>query len=114
MFNKSYFVDVLSQLLFGIAGAFIVKLFFLSSTPQIATVNITGMVDSFEKETAKQNISADEMKARTIRFSEALTRTLQDFSTKNHIILVPAEAVIAGAPDITNSARAKIKEALSR
>ena len=116
MFNKTQIVGYLPQIVFGMVGALIMQIFFIfliHPAPSIATVNITGMVDSFVKETAKQTLTPDTMKQKVSQFGEGLNKTLQVLSDKKHLIIVPSEAVIVGATDLTETVQRNIKEGLA-
>lgn len=112
MFNQAELMKILSQVLFGMLGACLMQLFFIHHAEHVATVNITSMVDSFVKETAKQKLTPDEMKQKVTHFSEVLNILLQRSARQKHLVLVPTEAVIAGAFDITDEIQQNTHEAL--
>ena len=114
MFNKTQIVTILSQLFFGMLGALIIQLLFLHFTEKVETVNITGLTDSFVKETVKQNLSAEDKKRQVVQFGEALDSRLKTIAATHHIILVPSEAVIAGSIDITDDVEVAIKKDLKQ
>lgn len=102
-----------SSFLFGMLGTLIIMIinhFVVSPKPTIGTVNITGLVDRFIKAETAKNLSPDILKQEVKAFGQNLERELKVFSTKNHIVLLPAEAVIAGSQDYT----AIIKERLNQ
>ena len=76
MFNKTVILNVMLQFLLGVLGALFVQFFFLHSTPRIATVDLTGIVKSFENEILKQKLSQEELTQKITRFGEALNSTL--------------------------------------
>lgn len=93
-----------SSFLFGVLGAlfvFIVVNIFSSTTPSIGTVNITSLVDRFIKEESLKNLPPNILKQEVKVFGRNLEKELKHFSAKNHLILLPSEAVIAGSHDYT-------------
>lgn len=115
LLNKEILLMVGSQLCFGILGALIVQLTIMHrTTPAIVTVNITGLVDSFIRETTKQSLTQVEMKQKVTRFGEQLNKTVTQISKQKHLILVPSEAVIAGSMDLTPEIANQIKKGLKQ
>lgn len=115
LINKETFFLVFSQLCFGALGALIVYMGVIQRhPPTIATVNITGLVDSFIRETTKQSLSEVEMKQKASLFSDQLTQIIKRISGREHLVLVPSEAVISGAPDLTQEVAYEIKRGLSK
>jgi hypothetical protein len=72
-------------------------------------VNITGMIDQFIKSEAQNNLSPNILRKEVKKYGVHLNHELQEFSVKNHIILLPSEAVIAGAHDYTALINHKIQ-----
>ncbi len=100
-----------SSFLFGVLGAllvFIIANFFTPSIPSIGTVNITNLVDRFIKEETIKNLPPDTLKKEVKAFGNHLEKELKAFSAKNHLILLPAEAVIAGSHDYTALIRERL------
>lgn len=83
-----------------------------SADTKIGMVNITGMVNSFIKETAQQPLSAGQKQEKIARFGEALQKVVESEARENHMILIPSEAVIAGADDVTKEVMVAIKREL--
>jgi hypothetical protein len=113
MFDKSQLLSALSQLIFGMLGATIIQIFFICHSQKIVTVDITGMVKSFESEALKQKLSPDEMSIKVNKFGEALNTAISTYSSNNNYILVPKEVVISGAIDKTDDVREMIKKRLN-
>ena len=86
--------------LVGVVGSLLAHVI-LVSQPVVASVNLTGIVNAFVKETAKQNLSEKEMGSRVAQFSEQLNREVEALSLSRHLILLPSEAIIAGGKDYT-------------
>jgi hypothetical protein len=97
--NKSNVTYVFLVLLVIAITFFLLRSF--QATSPIGVVNITGIVDQFIKTQAKENISAIELKKSVLVFGANLEKTLHELSNKKHVVLMPAEAVIAGATDYT-------------
>jgi hypothetical protein len=105
-----------SQLLFGMLGALIIQIIFSFmpfKVPMIATVNITGLEDSFIKETSKQALSPNEMKQKVTVFAKSLNQNVTELAKEKHLVLLPREAVIAGSHDLTPEVANRIKQGLS-
>lgn len=73
--------------------------------PRIGVVNITGIVDEFVKTEAKNILPPEELKRRVQIFGTSLEKVLRGISIKKRVILMPSEAVIAGAKDYTQEAQ---------
>lgn len=115
LLSKEIILLACSQLCFGALGALIVQLVIThQSTPIIATVNITGLEDSFIRETAKQPLSQTEMKQKVALFADRLNKTVFQLAKQKHLILVPSEAVIAGSPDLTQEVANQVKGEITR
>jgi hypothetical protein len=113
MFDKSQMLQALSQLIFGMLGAAIIQLLFIHHNPKIVTVDITGIVKSFESEALKQKLNSDELTQKINQFGSSLNNTMVSFSADNNYILVPKEVVISGALDKTEVIKEMIKKRLS-
>lgn len=106
-FNSGY------AFLWGMIGALIIFItmhFFISPPTKFAKVNITSIVDQFIKQEAAKNLPESALKNEVHIFGKKLEVNLQQFAKKNHLILLPSEAVIAGAPDYTSVIKSKLKE----
>lgn len=102
-FSKESIIKIVYQLAMGMLGAILILLVLhiYEPMPRIGTVNITGIVDQFVKSQAKEKLPATELKKRIEVFSTKLAQTMHVLSSKQNIVLMPAEAVIAGATDYT-------------
>ncbi len=110
MFKKTDILQALTQLLFGILGALLVQLIFLHFLPKIITVDIAGIVKSFEDEVSKQKLPQDVLTKVVTRFSELLNKTVNDYAKQEHSILVPKGVVMIGVSDKTDEVKALIKK----
>ena len=113
MFNKTLVLQTMLQLLFGILGALIVQFIFMYSNQKIVTVDVIGIVESFKNEILKQNLSKDELTQKVTRFGESLNSTVSTYAEKQHVLIVPKEAVIAGNTDKTDEVKAIIKKRMN-
>lgn len=102
---NSKIISYSNSFLFGALGAlfvFIVAYYFTSMPPSIGTVNITRIVDQFIKEEAVKNLPPNILKQEVKLFGKNLEKELKQFSSQNHLVLLPSEAVIAGSHDYTS------------
>jgi hypothetical protein len=113
MFNKEFILQAMSQVLFGMLGALIIQLVFFHSSQQIVTVDIVGIVKSFENEILKQNLSHEEYTQKATRFGEALNSSIITYSQNKHVILVPKEVILAGNIDKTDEIKIFIKKRMN-
>lgn len=107
-------LQALSQLCFGMFGALLVLIFTYRTPPTIATVNITGLEDSFIQETSRQSITEAEKKHKVEIFSEILSQTVIRLAKEKHLVLVPSQAVISDSPDLTQEVAKQIKKGLNQ
>lgn len=114
MFNKNFLLQITVQILFGMLGALIIQFVFIQKAQQVVTVDIIGIVKSFENELLKQKLSENESAKVIQKFGEALNLTVSDYSTKKHFILLPKQAVIAGDLDKTNEIKMLIKQRINQ
>jgi conjugal transfer pilin signal peptidase TrbI len=94
----------------GILGASL--LFWLNPSPRIVTVNITGMVSHFVKAETQKKHSPEELKKRSQSFGAELEKTLKAITKKERFIVLPSEAVVDGAVDITERVQKQVQAAL--
>jgi type-F conjugative transfer system protein TrbI len=113
MFNKNMLFSVLLQVLFGMLGAIIVQCLLVRSTPKVVTVDFTGMVKSFESEIIQQKLDPTELKQNIMRFGQSMNGVFIDYAKKHNYVIVPKEAVIAGAHDDTDSIKILIKKRMN-
>lgn len=111
--NKTLFsIDYFYSLLFGMLGSMIIFLaayHFYNKSPQIATVNITALVNDFIKTESKQNKPQDVLTKEVKQFGITLEKTLKEVARDQHLLLMPSEAVIAGSIDYTPLIKNKMK-----
>ena len=93
-----------------IASVCVIFAYFNRPTSSIATVNVTGLVSSFVKETSKQNLTMEQKQKKIDQFGQSMQHVLDDIAKRNHVIIMMSEAVIAGAPDLTQVVMTSIKK----
>lgn len=69
---------------------------------KIATVDISGIIGEFAQHEALQNFPPEKVRADIIHFGRSIEMGIKRFAKSHHVILLPKEAVIAGAVDYTN------------
>ncbi|ARM32540.1 hypothetical protein B0B39_02910 [Legionella longbeachae] len=81
-------------------------LFYKQSAPEIVTVDIAVITESFIKQEAQKNLSPQEKQQAVKRFSFQLEHALDELvHAHKHFIIVPKEAILKGAKDCTNQVR---------
>ena len=113
MFNKSTLMSALLQVLLGVLGATIVQCILVHSAPKVVTVDITGMIKGFESEIIQQKLEPAELKKNIMRFGQSMNSVLIDYAKNHNYVIVPKEAVIAGAHDDTDLIKILIKKRMS-
>jgi len=104
------------QITYGLMGLGLMSLCMISlihfsrPTMTIATVNVTGMVNSFVKETAQQNLTMEQKQQKVDQFGKSMQHVLDALAKERHIVIVMSEAVIAGATDLTPEIMLSIKK----
>lgn len=97
--------------LFGMLGAMLILLvshLMFDRPKNIATVNITGLVNQFIQQESQKNVPPDRLKQEIKEFGHRLERNLKQLAAQKKLILLPNEAVIAGSHDVTNLIAHKI------
>lgn len=101
--SKSHLFQVSLSMLGGALGAALILLVShcLFPVPRIATINLTGMIDRFIQTESSKHLPQDVMQQDIKTFGMQLEKTLHQAALQQHLILLPSEAVIAGAPDVS-------------
>src|SRR5579872_4195966 len=74
--------------------------------PEVVTVDIASITESFIKQEAQKTLSTQEKKQAVTRFSHQLEGALDKIAkAHHHIIIFPREAVLKGSKDYTNQVR---------
>jgi conjugal transfer pilin signal peptidase TrbI len=101
------------QILVGVvAGMALMLMFWMIIHPkqQIAVVNVNKIVDEFIKTTANKKLAPEKMQKNIEAFGNKLENTLQVVAADKHLLLMPSEAVIAGAKDMTQEVKQNLFE----
>jgi hypothetical protein len=80
--------------------------------PSIGVVNITGIINDFVATESKAAISPTDLRAKVKLFGNTLEKIVNDISVKKRIVLMPSEAVIAGAKDYTEEVQILLARAI--
>lgn len=81
-----------------------------SKPMRIGSVNVTGLVNQFvTAESVKPSVTPEQMKKDVHQFSQKLDQAMESVSHKNHIVLVPSEAVLSGSSDYTEAVSLQVK-----
>lgn len=78
------------------------------TAPRLVTVDVPGLMIAFAKSEAKRTDSLAQQRADVHRFGQQLERVLKDIAEKEHRIIIPQKAVIAGGQDITSAVMARL------
>lgn len=108
--EKDTIVAFIYQLTIGMLGAlimwFVLSAWHSHASPKIGTVNITGLVNSFIK--SQVSVPQETLNVRVKEFAKTLDDTLHTVATDQNLVLLPSEAVIAGATDYTDVVKQKM------
>lgn len=80
--------------------------------PSIGVVNITGIINDFVATESKAATSPENLRIKVRLFGNALEKIVHDISVKKRIVLMPSEAVIAGAKDYTEEVQILLARAI--
>ena len=86
--------------------------YFSQQTLNIATVNVTGMVSNFVKETSQQNLTMEQKQEKVNKFGLAMQHVMDTIAKQQHVVIIMSEAVIAGSIDLTQEVMVGIKREL--
>lgn len=76
--------------------------------PHLVTVDIPGLMMAYAKVEAKRTDSLAQQRADVHQFSQQLERVLKDIAQREHVIIIPQKAVIAGGKDITQEVTTRL------
>ena len=101
--NKTKVRGFITQLLTGMLGAALLFILFhlIEPSQPIATVDVTGMINRFIKSEVAAKLPAEQMQKQVQLFGNTLENTLHTIVREQQVILLPKEAVIAGAKDLS-------------
>lgn len=81
----------------------------LSANHSIATVNVTRLIHQYISVMAKSSLTPEQSKIKIADFSHRLESALNEIAKTEHLVILPSEAVIAGAPDKTEEVIQRMK-----
>ena len=101
---------------FWLLGVMVIVIYFFIPRPMpaIGVVNITGIINDFVTTESKANISPEDLRIKVRFFGNALEKIVQDISARKRMVLMPSEAVIAGAKDYTEEVQTLLAKALKK
>jgi Type-F conjugative transfer system protein (TrbI_Ftype) len=77
-------------------------------TQTLATVDVTGLVRQFVRSQANLNLPHETREQQVKAFGHQLETTLKAIAKERHVVLMPQEAVISGAVDLTPLVKARL------
>ena len=82
----------------------------IETPPRVAGVRLAEMAADYTTRAASEGRPADEVRV----WGAALEAALDDVAARHGVVLLPARAVAAGAPDMTAAVAAAVAERLAR
>jgi hypothetical protein len=77
-------------------------------TQTLATVDVTGLVHQFVRSQASLNLPHKIREKQVKAFGHQLETLLKTIAIEHHVVLMPQEAVISGAVDLTPLVKARL------
>jgi hypothetical protein len=74
----------------------------------LATVDVTGIVQQFVRSQATLNLPPKVLEQRVNAFGHQMEATLKSLAQERHLLLLPQEAVISGAVDVTSVVKERL------
>lgn len=113
LFPTGMILFLLAQVVISVLAAVFVHFFYGvyvigNATTRIAVVNVRSLVDQEVAKLAQSALTTVQREQAVSQWAKVLDQTIQLVATQNHLILLPSEAVIAGAEDKT----ARVQQAL--
>ncbi len=105
-FTTQFFISML-----GAAALFILFHLIEPSKP-VVTVDVTSIINRFIKSEVTVKLPAEQKQRQVQLFGTLLENTLHNFANNKQVILLPREAVIAGAKDVSPEVEAQLKAQL--
>lgn len=97
-------INMVGAMLIGILVGVLTFLILTSLTPKkkvIYTVNLTGLIDTYVASVAKIKTSNENGRMYVGKFAKKLEKNIKELARDRNIVIVPQEAVVAGAIDLT-------------
>ena len=102
---------ILSGFMAGLAAAVVICVLYHTHGRQtVATVNVTGLINEFVQYESAQKLPPKKIRADVRQFGCTLEKNINQFAKKHRVILLPKEAVVAGAMDYTGLLRKEMKK----
>ncbi|MFN7098023.1 MAG: TrbI F-type domain-containing protein [Gammaproteobacteria bacterium] len=73
----------------------------IKSQHSVVTVNISGLIQNYIQELAHSNLPPDKTKQAIDDFTHRLDGAITALSEQAHVVVLPSQAVLKGAPDKT-------------
>ncbi len=70
-------------------------------TPETVTFDMKGTIDRFMDQSSRKHFDEATSRALTERFTTNLNRSIEDWQTSHHALILVTPAVVSGARDIT-------------
>ena len=86
----------------------------VDARPGMASVRLGELAAEHAGEAARADASPEETAAAVRAWAVALEESLADVSARHRAVLLPARAIAAGAPDLTDAVRVALAERLAR
>lgn len=80
---------------------------------KVATVDVTGLVNQFVKAELASHKPKDAMEQDVKHFSHTLETALKEMAEQKQVVILPKEAVITGAIDLTPKINQTLQKALA-
>lgn len=112
------FIQKTQPLLYGMVGALIiycVMTYVATPVKVIATVDVLAITQQFAKAEHDKHLSEEAIRKDSLIFAQQLEATIKHFAKRHpHIVLLPKEAVMAGATDYTNVITKQLDSAVEK
>jgi conjugal transfer pilin signal peptidase TrbI len=104
----NWLTQTLLMTLAGIMGAVLVN-WMTPRPPAVVQVQLQGLVQQFVRQQAQNADYQATTQQRSRQFSRALDASLAEVARRHQAAVVPAGAVITGAPDVTGEVKQQLK-----
>lgn len=96
----------------AIALGLTIDAYFKPRSYTVVTVDITTLSENHLKKLSKDRLSSLEAKKAIQQYAHHVERILKTLSQEHHWIIVPKEAVMQGADDVTESVQVLLEQAM--
>ncbi len=112
--SKVKLLNFIGQLFVGMLGAAMLFILFhlIEPSKPVVTADVTGIINRFIKSEISAKLPAEQKQKQVQLFGTLLENTLHNFANNKQVILLPKEAVIAGAKDVTGQIEGRLKAQL--